>query len=143
MYSKTQKLLRARSELLCNSQFEDLAKLYKLPFIAFHDGFPNLIKDHSQLIESFSNIAFIMKARDAVKLSVEVTSVELPKDGRFKAWSRYREINSWGGIISQIDVTQYLVESSRSPLVEMIEAFNCPFAAIWEDTDSFAGEHVH
>ena len=139
MYSKTQKLLRTRSELLCNAQFEELATFYQLPFIAFHDGFPNFVKDHSQLVESLSNIAFIMKTKGAIKLSVEVTSVELPRNGRFRVGGRYREINPWGGIISQIDVIQYLVESSRGPLVEMIESFDCPFAAIWEDTDSLVG----
>ena len=139
MYSDTQRLLRTRSELLCNAQFEELAKFYQLPFIAFHDGSPNFVADHSQLVNSLCNIASIMKARGAIKLSVEVTSVELPRNNRFRVWGRYREIDSWGGIISQIDATQYLVESPRGPLVEMIESSDCPFAAIWEDTDSLAG----
>ena len=138
MYSEIQALLRTRSKLFCNSQFEELAEFYKLPFVTFHDGVPNIVKDHSQLFKGLSDIAAIMKAKGACELSVEVTSLELPRNGRFRLCARYRVINSWGGVISQTDVTQYLVESSTSPLVEMIESVDCPFAAVWEDGDPHA-----
>ena len=132
MYSKIQKLLQARSDMLCKGQFEELAMLYHVPFIAYHDGVPTVVGSHSQAVGSLRKVAALMASRGVVGLDVEVTSVELPKNGRYRVWSRYSEIDRSGNVISRSDVVQYLVESPRGALVEMIESFKCPLAEIWE-----------
>ncbi len=138
MYANIQKLLQTRSKLLCNGQFEELVESYRLPFVAFHDGVPTVVRNRSQAVESLRTIADLMASRGTVEMDVEVTSVELPKNGRYRVWCRYSEIDSCGNVISRSDVVQYLAASPKGALVEMIESRNCPLAKIWEQKDSLA-----
>ena len=138
MYTDIQELLQRRAELLCSGRFEELTTYYHLPFVGYHDGVPVFVETPSEGVEALSKIAALMTARGAVRLDVEVSSVELPRDGRFRVWCRYSEVAASGEIVSQSHVVQYLVETPRGPLVEMMESRRCPLAKIWGPEDSLA-----
>ncbi len=138
MYAEIQKLLHARAELLVNGQFDDLASLYQFPFVAFLDDVPTIIQDRAQGIQALSRIADMMASRGVVVLDVEVTSLELPRNGRYRVWCRYTEIDSRGKAVSQSNVVQYLVDTPNGPRVEMLESHKCPLADIWKRESSLA-----
>lgn len=135
MYAEIEKLLQTRTDMLCSGRFSELAMLYQLPFVAYHDGFPVLIQNYSQAIETLSKIADVIAARSVVRLTVEVNSVELPKNNRFRVWSRYNEIDSRGRVISQSDLVQYFFESPTGLVIEMVDFHKCPLAAVYKPAD--------
>lgn len=136
MHDDLQKSLSARADMLCNGRFEELAALYHMPFIAYHDGVPTVVKKHTQMVETLSNVSCLMTSRGVARMDVEVTSAEGPSNGRYRVWSRYSEIDHSGNVVSQSDVVQYFVESPRGPIVAMTESFDCPLAEVWQHREA-------
>lgn len=125
MHAKILHLLQVRSEMFCSGQFEELAKHYQLPLVAYHEGGITILKSRSQIAGAFFEMSAKKLARGVVKLDVEVTSVEMPRNGRYKVCSRYSEINSSGEVVSQPNMIQYIIETPEGLLVEMVEALKC------------------
>ncbi|AXI42295.1 hypothetical protein [Sulfitobacter sp. SK011] len=138
MYADIQNLLQKRAELLCKGQFEEVAKHYHLPFVAYHDGFPVYVRKHSEVIDALARIAAVLTSRGVVRLDVDVISMDLPKNKRFRVSGRYSQIDGRGDVVSQSDMVLYFVESPKGPIIEMVESHDCPMAEVWEPESAFA-----
>lgn len=138
MHAKILNLLQVRSELFCSGQFEELAKHYHLPFVAYHEGGITILRSRSQIARAYFNMSAQKLARGIVKLDVEVVSVGEPRNGKFKVRSRYSEINSSNEVVSKLDVTQFYIETPEGPLVEMVEFLHCQFGKLCDRESQMA-----
>jgi hypothetical protein len=122
MYFMLQELLQKRVELLWAGRFEELAQYYSCPHVIYEKDQTIVLRNHSDMAGAFAKLLASQIARGVERLEAEVVAAELPRNGRFRIWTRYSEIDRDGRVMSCNDILKYCVKTSTGIRIEMTES---------------------
>ena len=94
MYAAVARHLQDRADLLMADRLDDLAGLYLLPQAIYLGDAPWVLTSATEVITALGRLRQLMQDRHVHTCTANVTALELPRRGRFRAWVRWDEVSA-------------------------------------------------
>lgn len=134
MFGKLAAHMQWRADLLMAGRFGDLAQEYLFPPVMYHGERQMVLPDAEAL--AFARLRTQQHAMGVVRLAVNVTAVDLPRQGRFRVWPRYSNLDTQGHLLSTADSVIYCKDTAEGVKSEMVEWGNCSLPEIWGEAEA-------
>jgi hypothetical protein len=83
--------LQRRAELLLVGRYEDLTSEYRFPMPIYMKNKVVVIQTGAQMLSLIGDVGKGLRQRNVRQMVVDVTAVELPKNGRLRVWATWEE----------------------------------------------------
>lgn len=133
MYGKLAEYMQWRVDLLMADRFEDLARGFVLPFALYRDDQQIVLPNPEELMQVFAQVRQDQRQRGVMRVEARMTAVDLPRQGRFRVWLTYVELDAQGRAVAQSDAILYCRETPDGPKCEMAEYGHCLLPGIWTE----------
>ena len=125
MFSKVQDQFQWRADLLVAGRHGDLASEFIFP-CAFYIGQElRMFRDAAEFAKGMCNFRQHLLARGTCKYLADLISLEVPRNGRFRAWVNFRELASDGAVLKTMATLQYCQQTDHGIRTAMVECWMC------------------
>ncbi len=132
MHDSLRQLMQARLEMLDFGQFEEIAAQYTLPLVLFMNEQQIVISTREELESVLSRMVATRKETGIAQVVASISAVDIPRNGRFRVWVRYSEVDAHGITVGQTDALHYCRHTPTGVKSEMVEVGQCRLPEIWE-----------
>jgi hypothetical protein len=92
MFTQVSALLRHRAERLWNGQFDALAAQYIYPLPMYMGSSRLIVRNADEAASMLCLLRSAYLQRGVIALQPRVTALDLPREGRFRAWVDWHEL---------------------------------------------------
>lgn len=121
MYQRVAAELQTRADLLLAGRLEELAGRYLLPQAIYFSDAPWVLSTTDQVVAALDRLHRIQRDRQILTCTAQVTALELPRRGRFRAWVRWYDCSADPNLSTVSDGVYYLRETAGGVRNEMLE----------------------
>lgn len=107
--------------LLRDGRFEDLARQFLFPMALYVNGGMRVITSAEALVETIRSFSKKLSAEDMKHLEIKITSVEIPREGRFRVWSDLISIPPECPVKVIGRTIHFMRETPQGVMAEMLE----------------------
>ena len=132
MFQKIEKAMQHRADLLASGQIGELVKHYLYPLVLYLGEQQKVVDGPDEMVGIFKELQQDHQSRGVTHLVAEVAAMDLPRQGRFRAWVSYHEKGVDLSNLSRRDVVHYCRGTEQGILTEMVEYDHCAIPQIWQ-----------
>ena len=132
MFRKIEANMQRRADLLAAGRLGELVEAYLYPLVLYLGNQQKIIDGPGEMIWVFSELQQDHLTRGVTHLVAEVAAVDLPRQGRFRAWVSYHEMGSGTWQPKRSDVVHYCRDTAEGIKSEMLEYESCAIPHIWQ-----------
>jgi hypothetical protein len=131
-------MMQWRSELLIAQRYEDLGMQYCMPLVLFREDDQLVVNNREDLAVLFAKLNAQRHSAGIVEVTVSITAMDIPRNGRFRVWTRSHEMDMHGTTVSHSDAVYYCRLTPEGLRSEMVEYITCSIPEIWENQNDLA-----
>lgn len=120
MFALIKSNLDSRGRSLMAGQYHTISCDFAYPLAAFLESRQVIVRSAGDLLPVLQRLRDELHIRRIVRLSPEISALELPRSGRFRAWVRWHEISADGSQDRVSDVVYYCRTSGDQFRTEMM-----------------------
>jgi hypothetical protein len=121
MYRSITEHLQRRGDLLLSGQYEELSRLFMLPQALYLSDTPWVLRDTADVVAAMGRLHQMLRGRQVNRRVPKVTALQLPRQGRFRAWVRWSEYSADPAQNRTSEVVYYFRETPSGLKTEMLE----------------------
>ena len=125
MYQRVQNLFQWRADLLMANRLSDLAEQHMFPWTVYLENTPITVPTADSFAVSIGNFRDHMIARGTCRLVARLTALDVPRNGRFRAWISQFEMGPDENVVKSTRIIQYCRETEAGIRTEMTQCWNC------------------
>lgn len=121
MYRSITEHLQRRGDLLLSGQYEELSRLFLLPQAIYLSDTPWVLCNTGEVVAAMGRLHQMLGDRQVQRLVPKVTALQLPRQGRFRAWVKWSETSADPAQNRTSELVYYFRETPDGPKSEMLE----------------------
>lgn len=121
MYRSLMHHLQWRNDLLLSGRYQELSQLYLLPQALYLSGNPWVLRNTADTVAAMACLHQMLRDRQILSRTPVIKAVELPRQGRFRAWVRWDEGSAEPAQSRTSEMVYYFRETPDGPRTEMVE----------------------
>ena len=125
MYQRVQNLFQWRADLLMANRLSDLAEQHMFPWTVYLENTPITVPTADSFAVSIGNFRDHIIARGTCQLIARLTALDVPRNGRFRAWISQFEMAPGENVVKSTRIIQYCRETEAGIRTEMTQCWNC------------------
>jgi hypothetical protein len=135
MFSHVTAHLRRRAELLLGGHFDQVAAQYLFPLPLYLGASRVIVRNAVEATDILCLLRAAYLERGVIALQPRVTAIDLPRDGRFRAWVDWHELAL---PVEKSRVSSVLYYCKSTPTGLRTEMINCTRSSMPELSPHFA-----
>lgn len=121
MYRSITAHLQLRSDLLLSGRYEELSRHYLLPQAIYLTDSPWVLRHTADAVTAMTRLHQMLRDRNVQRRVPKVTALQLPREGRFRAWVRWFEYAADPALNRTSEIVYYFRETPAGLKSEMLE----------------------
>lgn len=100
MFARLQELMTLRFSLLMSGQHEALSREYLYPYPLYLAGRQHVMRSAEEMALALRRLQHLGEKGGVARIEPMVQAMELPREGRFRVWISYRNLDARGLVLS-------------------------------------------
>ena len=132
MFRKIELTMQRRADLLACGRLDELVADYVYPLVLYLGDQQKVIADPGEMVGIFNELQQDHRTRGVTHMVAKVTAMDLPRQGRFRAWVSFHEKGGDQWNLSRRDVVHYCRDTDHGIMTEMVEYDRWAIPQIWQ-----------